>query len=112
MRPTPAQYLIPHPLWVDMRVLPAVRDLLVLHTETRSYDWPSAANTLRLNWDKPASEAVAVDEFGILRPSLDFQAHVDDPNMWTLETSSLACFPYYQGCVGARDSANDEIRRL
>lgn len=105
MRPTRAQLVIPHPLWIDFFPLGQVRDEFILRPELRNLNWLCAYDTLQISWPATVQDAVEPSPEGQGGPVIIKQAfieHIDDVDAMTIAESALAHFPSLEGLIRTR----------
>lgn len=107
LRPTETQLTIPHPIWMDVIVWPAVRDRLIQEFDYTEFDVfrYSIGSSLSLGWTNGLSACLSLtdtlDEYSL---SLEFEDHLRHMSNWTVDAAFVEQFRFLDGAINVRSS--------
>lgn len=99
-RPTALQRSVPHPQWVDMVLLPPLRDIILQQPGYATDGMLTTfAGNVSLAWPGDMVDAFVIDDAGDAWLSERFVAHAEDLRNWSLGNEFLQTYPELAGRV-------------
>lgn len=105
LRPTELQLTIPHPIWVDVIVWPAVRDRLIREFDYSRFEGfrHSLGSSISIGWTAGIAECLsltdALDECSV---SAEFELHLRDFSNWTVDAAFTREYQFLEGAIQVR----------